>query len=89
MLAGKWKNMKQLKGRELNAAPALASQPATGHSLNFIINIVFITLGWGQLLRLAAVSWGQIWLTCLIHMSICAEEKLKNAGSPIIDKLSA
>ena len=30
---------------ELNSAVALASQPAAGHSLNFIITIVNMTLG--------------------------------------------
>ena len=33
------------KGRELNLAATLASQPAAGHSLNFIITIVIMTLG--------------------------------------------
>ena len=32
-------------GRELNLAATLASQPAAGHSLNFIITIVIMTLG--------------------------------------------
>ena len=35
------------KGRELNLAATLASQPAASHNLSFIITIVIMTLGWG------------------------------------------
>ena len=43
-------------GRELNLAPTVASQPAVGLSLSFIISIVFMTLGWGLFVGLAAVK---------------------------------
>ena len=56
------------KGRELNSAATLASQPAAGHSLSFIITIVIMTLGWGLFVGLAAESCDRIWLPCLIYI---------------------
>ena len=53
------------KGWELNSAATLASQPAAGHRLSFIITIVIMTLGWGLFVGLAAESCGRIWLPCL------------------------
>ena len=53
------------KGRELNSAATLASQPAASHSLSFIITVVNMTLGWGLFVGLAAESCGRIWLPCL------------------------
>ena len=53
------------KGWELSSAATLASQPAAGHSLSFIITIVIMTLGWGLFVGLAAEGCGQIWLPCL------------------------
>ena len=51
-------------GRELNLAATLASQPKAGHSLNFIINTVIMTLGWGLFVGLAAESCARILLLC-------------------------
>ena len=53
------------KGREPISAAALASQPAAGHNLCFIISIVFMTLAWGLLVGPAAESCSRIWLPCL------------------------
>ena len=52
----KWLN----KERELNSAATLASQPAAGLILSFIITIVIMTLGWSLFVRLATESCGQI-----------------------------
>ena len=43
----------------LNLAATLASQPAAGHSLSFIITIVIMTLGWGLFVGLAVESYGR------------------------------
>ena len=54
-----------IKGRVLNSAPILALQPSACHSLRFIITIVFMTLGKGLFVGLAAESCDRIWLPCL------------------------
>ena len=53
------------KGRELQSAATSALQPAAGHCLSFITTVVFMDLGWGLFVGLAAESCGQIWLPCL------------------------
>ena len=53
------------KERELNSAANLASQPAANHSLNLIITVVIMTLGWGLFVGLATESCCRIWLPCL------------------------
>ena len=52
------------KGRELNSARTLATQPAAGPSLNFVIIIVIMPLD-------TAGVWGQIWLLCLSLYPTC------------------
>ena len=57
------------KGRELNLPAILASQPAAGHSLSFVVTVVIMTLGWGLFVGLTAESCGRIWPPCL--RSLC------------------
>ena len=58
----------------------LASQPATGHSLSFIITLVVTTLGRGLFVGLAAESYSRIWLPYLsnIHAGLIKVVSEKN-----------
>ena len=74
----KTKNMIILtsKRQEPNSAPALASQPAAGHSLSFYYFYCFTTLGWVLLVGLATESCSWIWLPRLMIPFIFQDENV-------------
>ena len=76
------KDIQLAKGRELNSAATLASQPAAGHcnSLSFIVNIVIMDLGWGLFVGLVAESCSRIWLPCLIGLELFRMTSVKGSG---------
>ena len=70
------------KGREPNSAAALASQPATGHSISFYYYCCFMTLGWVLLVGPAAESCSQIWLPRLKRWALWGFSLSAHKGNP-------